>query len=371
MKRIYLDNNGTTGVDPRVLEAILPELSTTPGNPSSIHFFGREAKNRLQKARDTIASFLGVKSQEIFFTSSGTEAINWILRNLFSEEIKGHLISSNVEHACVHNTLLELQKKGAEVSFLPAGLSGAVTPEQVKAAIRPDTKYITLTAVSSETGVKHDVDGIAQIALAAGIPLFIDGVAWLGKELFTLHPGISGIAFSGHKLHAPKGVGFAYVRSSLKLSPLLFGGGQEKGLRSGTENLPGIVGLAKAIELLKEEFPAATERMAQLRDRLEEGLIAKAGAQVNGTGTRICNTSNLFFPGDLGEDLLIALDMAGIAVSYGSACSSGAMEPSRVLLNMGLPPSVAKSSLRFSLSRNTTLEEIDRAIEVISKIVNS
>ncbi|MBS0604026.1 MAG: cysteine desulfurase [Verrucomicrobia bacterium] len=369
--RIYLDNNATTGVDPRVLEAMLPELSSTPNNPSSIHFFGQEAKNRLQRSRDTIASFLGVKPHEIIFTSSGTEAMNLLLRGSFTDSIKGHAITSDVEHSCLNNTLLDLQKRGLDVSFLPAGLFGAITPEQVENAIRPDTRFITLSAVNSETGVKHDLNTIGQIALRANVPLLVDGVAWLGKELFHIHPGISGIAFSGHKIHGPKGIGFAFVRSSLKLSPLLTGGGQEYEIRSGTENLPGIVGVAKAVELLKTELPAATERMALLRDRLEAGLLVKADpVVVNGMGPRICNTCNLSFPKDAGEDLLIALDMAGIAVSHGSACSSGAMEPSRILLNMGVPPEIAKSAIRFSLSRNTTIEEIDRAIEVVSSIAN-
>jgi cysteine desulfurase len=371
MQRIYLDNNATTGVDPRVLEAMLPELSLTPSNPSSIHFFGQEAKNRLQKARESIASFFMVKPQEILFTSSGTEAINLILRGFFPKEISGHAITSNVEHSCVYKTLSDLQTKGLDVAFLPAGLLGAVSPEQVKEAIRPHTRFIALIAANNETGVKHDLDAIGQIALDAGIPLIVDGVALLGKELFTLHPGISAITFSGHKVHGPKGVGCAVVRSTLKLAPFLTGGSQEYALRPGTENLPGIIGLAKAIELLKTELPEAGHRMAKLRDLLEAGLLQKANpVVVNGMGPRICNTTNLSFPGDQGEDLLIALDMAGIAVSHGSACSSGALEPSRVLTNMGLPMQIARSALRFSLSRNTTLAEIERTIETVSEIVN-
>jgi cysteine desulfurase len=348
-KRIFLDNNSTTGVDPRVLEAMLPELSLAPNNPSSIHFFGQEAKNRLQKSRDTIATFLQVKPHEIIFTSSGTEAMNLLLRGMFADKASGHAISSNVEHACTYNTLLDLQKKGLEVSFLPAGLLGAVTPSQIRETIQPNTRFIALSAVNNETGVKHDVDAIGQIALEAAIPLFIDGVAWLGKELFKIHPGISAMAFSGHKIHGPKGSGFAFIRSPLKLNPLLTGGKQEYSLRAGTENLPAIVGLAKAIEILQTELPTATQRMALLRDRLEAGLLIKANPTiVNGMGPRICNTSNVSFPRDLGEDLLIALDMAGIAVSHGSACSSGALEPSRILISMGLPPQIAKSAIRFS-----------------------
>jgi cysteine desulfurase len=369
-KRIYLDNNATTGVDPRVLEEMLPELSLTPGNPSSIHYFGQEARKRLQNSRESIAAFFQVKPHEVIFTSGGTEAMNLMLRGFFADEISIHVITSNVEHSCVYKTLTALQKRGLDVSFLPAGLTGAVSPEQIQNAIRSDTRLIVLSAVNSETGIKIDIDAIGEIALQVGIPFIVDGVAWLGKELFTLHPGISGICFSGHKFHAPKGIGFAIVRSLLKIHPYLTGGQQEYSLRAGTENLPGIIGLAKAIELLKIELPQATDRMAILRDRLEAGLMQRANpVVVNGIGKRICNTCSLSFPDDHGEDLLIALDMAGIAVSHGSACSAGALQPSRVLTNMGIPHQIARSALRFSLSRNTTLEEIDTTIEITANIV--
>ena len=366
MDKIYLDNNSTTGVDPRVLEAMLAELSGEPSNPSSVHFFGRQAKMRLNGARQTIASFLKVKPEEIVFTSSGTEAMNLILGGFFHGKTGGHAISSNVEHSSVYHMLLHFKTQGLDVSFLPAGLYGAVTPQQIREAIRPDTQFISLIAVNNETGVKHDLDAIGQIALEAGIPLFVDGVAWLGKELFSLHPGISAAGFSGHKIHGPKGTGFAFIRDKVKCHPLLIGGPQESSLRAGTENLAGIVGLAKAVELLRMELPAATERMQDLRDRLEAGLANLA--VVNGMGPRICNISNLSFPGHLGEDLLIALDLAGIAVSHGSACSSGALEPSRILTQMGLSPSIAKAGIRFSLSRTTTAEEIERAIEAIAHL---
>jgi cysteine desulfurase len=311
---------------------------------------------------------LKVKPNEILFTSGGTESMNFLLKGARAE---GHIISTNIEHSCVYHTLLELQKQGADVSFLPAGLLGAVSPELIEAAIRPDTRFITLCAVNGETGVKHDIAEIGRIALKHQIPVFVDGVAWLGKELFSIPAGITGIGFSGHKIHAPKGTGFVYLNSSCKLNPLLIGAHQEYGLRAGTENLPGIAGLAKAIELITASLPAATERMACLRDRLEAGLLQKAApAVVNGMGKRICNVSNIAFPQDLGEDLLIALDRAGIAISHGSACASGALEPSRILTQMGLPFSVARSALRFSLSRYTTEEEIDKAISVTAELVS-
>lgn len=369
--RIYLDNNATTGVDPRVLEAMLPELTSIPNNPSSVHFFGQEAKNRLQNCRETIAAYLKVKPHEIVFTSGGTEAMNMLIRGFFPKEVLGHVITSNVEHSCVHNTLKSLQEKGLEVTYLPAGLLGAVTADQVRSAIKVNTRFIVLTAVGNETGIKHDLDAIGKIAHDAGIPLIVDGVSWMGKEPIVIPTGVTAIGFSAHKFHGPKGVGFIFIRSSLKLAPLLIGGDQEYKMRAGTENFPGIVGLAKAVQLLNTELPEATHRMALLRDKLEAGLMQQASpVVVNGMGPRICNTCNLAFPHVQGEDLLIALDMAGIAASHGSACSSGALEPSRILINMGLPAQIARSAIRFSLSRNTTMDEIDRAIEIISKIVN-
>jgi cysteine desulfurase len=368
--RIYLDHNATTGVDPRVLEAMLPELTSLPHNPSAIHFFGQEAKNRLQRSREIIASYLRVKPHEIFFTSGGTESMNLLIRGFFPNEVSGHVITSNIEHSCVDKTLKSLQERGLKVTFLPAGLTGAVSADQVQAAIQPDTRFIILSAVNNETGVKHPLSAIAQIALAANIPFVVDGVAWIGKEPLLIPPGVSAIGFSGHKFHAPQGTGFVFIRSSLKLTPQLTGGEQEYGVRAGTENLPGIIGLAKAVELLHIELPTATQRMALLRDKLEAGLMQKVNpVVVNGIGPRICNTCNLSFPQVQGEDLLIALDMAGIAASHGSACSSGALEPSRVLTNMGLPHQIAQSAIRFSLGRFTTMEEIDQAIEMISEIV--
>lgn len=369
-KRIYLDNNATTGLAPEVLEAMLPEFTSTPNNPSSVHFFGQEAKKRLHNSRETIAAYLKVKPQEILFTSGGTEAMNLLLRGFFSKEVTGHVITSNVEHSCVYKTLKVLQEKGLEVTFLPAGLTGAISADQVKAALKPQTRFITVTAVSNETGIKHDLNAIGQVALEAGIPLIVDGVSWLGKEPLILPRGVSAIGFSAHKFHGPKGVGFAFIRSSAQFAPLLTGGEQEYSMRAGTENLPGIIGLAKAVELLQTKLPEATERMALLRDKLEADLIQKADPVIiNGAGSRICNTTNLSFPHTQGEDLVIALDMAGIAVSHGSACSSGALEPSRVLTNMGLPPQIAKSAVRFSLSRDTTLEEIEQTVEIVAEVV--
>jgi cysteine desulfurase len=367
MKRIYLDNNATTGVDPEVLQAMLADLTTTPANPSSIHYFGQEARNRITKARQTIADFLKVKSNEIIFTSGGTESLNMVIKGI----PKGHIITSNIEHSALFNTIDSLREKGYDSTYLPTGLTGHVNPEDVKASIHENTKLIALGAVNTETGVKNDIVAIAKIAQEANIPFLVDAVGLLGKEQFIIPEGVSAMAFSGHKFHAPKGIGFLFIRSSLKLSPLFLGGDQEFSRRAGTENLSGILGIAKAVELLKEELPTATTRMEKLRDHFEQSLQKKIpNLVINGSGLRICNTSNLAFPGVDGETLLIQLDLAGIAASHGSACSSGALEPSRVLLNMGIPKKIASSSLRFSLSRWTTQEDIEEAIKIISTIIS-
>lgn len=372
--RIYLDNNATTAIDARVLESMLTELSYIPSNPSASHYFGQTAKQRLNGARETIASFLRVKPHEIIFTSGGTESMNMLIRGALHDDLSGHILSTNVEHSSVYNTLLRLTRipnSHIDVSFLPAGLWGAVHPDAFQAALRKNTRLIVLSAVNSETGVKHDIEAIADIAYKAHIPLIIDGVALLGKELFILPQGVSAMGFSSHKFHGPKGTGFSFIRSSFKIDPLLLGGDQEFGMRAGTENLAGIIGMAKAIELLQTELPSATHRMAFLRDRLESGLLVRTNPViVNGMGPRIANTCNLAFPDASGEDLLIALDMAGIAVSHGSACTSGALEPSRILTNMGIPYPIARSAIRFSLSRNTTEDEIDACIEHVSNIVS-
>ncbi|HSX12785.1 MAG TPA: cysteine desulfurase family protein [Rhabdochlamydiaceae bacterium] len=364
MKRIYLDNNATTALDKRVLEAMLAELEKEPANPSSVHSFGREAKNRLQAARRTIADYLQVKPSELFFFSSGSEALNTLLRS-FS---RGHIITSDIEHSAVHKTVQLLEKRAVSATYLSTGLWGAVQPEQVRKAIRPETQLIILSAVNSETGVKNPIEEIASIAKEASIPFIVDAVSLLGKEPFKIADGVSAIVFSAHKFHGPKGVGLAWIHPRFKWEPLITGGDQELSKRAGTENLWAIIGCAKAIALLNQELPEAAQRMQQLRDRFENKLQEQLPhVQINGQGPRVVNTSNLSFLGIDGEDLLIKLDLNGLAASHGSACSSGALEPSRVLRNMGLSKEEAGSAIRFSLSRMTTEEEIDQAIDLIVK----
>lgn len=368
--RIYLDNNATTALSQPVKESMIQALNTF-GNPSSVHSFGQEAKALLVKARDTVATGLKVRPQEIIFTSSGSESMNMLLRGFFGPHPSGHIITSSIEHAACYNTVKALELSGCSVTYLSPGLYGAPRVEQVVAAITASTKLITLMAVNNETGVMTDIDAIAKVAKAHDIPFIVDGVQLLGKELFTIPEGVSAMAFSGHKIHAPKGVGIAFARRNFKLTPYLTGGNQELGRRAGTEDTAAICGLGRAFEDLSEVMPASCAQMRLLRDQLEGELLKLGNVVVNGEGPRICNTTNLAFLGVEGELLLMQLDREGIAVSHGSACTTGALEPSRILLNMGIKRSQAASSIRFSLSRYTTQEEIERVIDTTTKCVKS
>lgn len=368
MRRIYLDNNATTGLDPLVLEAMLPALSETPLNPSSVHFFGQRAKDLLTQARESIARSLKVRAHEIIFTSGGTEAINMLIKGISSTSTPGHCITTEIEHASVYLAMKNLEQSGWKVTYLPVDRSGAIEPSQLENAIQATTRFIVLSAANSETGVKAPLQEISSISERHGIPLLIDGVALIGKETFLIPSGVSAIAFSAHKFHGPKGIGFAVVRPHIKLSPLLVGGHQEYAKRAGTENLAGILGCAKAVALLDHYLPEATERMRQLRDYFESELQRRAGVVVNGSKERVANTCNVTFPLIDGETLLLSLDMHGIAASHGSACSAGALEPSRVLLSMGLTYPEARNSIRFSLSRWTTKDDIEYTLDVIDQL---
>lgn len=355
--KIYLDNNATTAADPAVIEAMVEVYRLGPSNPSSIHSWGQEARSMLTAARREIAEHLGVKPRELVFTSSGTEALNMLVR----PDNHRHIITSNLEHAAVFNILNDRDN----VTALAPGEQGAVTAEALRDAIRPDTDLIVLMAVNNETGAKTDLDAIAAIAHDAGIPLVVDGVAWVGKEPIAIPSGVSAMAFSAHKFHGPRGIGGTYISRSFNVDPLIIGGGQEQGRRSGTEDLPAIVAMAKAFSLLPEQ-----EMVTTLRDRLEQNLIDSIpDIAINGTGPRIGNTTNIAFGGVDGESLLMTLDMEGIAASHGAACASGALEPSRVLRNMHYDAARAGSSIRFSLSRNNTQAEVDRAADIIGNVV--
>lgn len=344
---------------------MLLDLDGGPLNPSSVHTFGQKAKQLLARAREKIAHHLDVDSNEIIFTSGGTESMNLLIRGSLKEP-RSHIISSPIEHASVHLTLEELQKNGAKVTYLPIDQKGAPRPSDLEKAITEKTTLIVLSAANGETGVKLDLEACAKIAQSRNVPLIIDGVALLGKEPFPFYEGISGVGFSAHKLHGPKGIGCAIIRGSHQINAELHGGGQENHIRSGTENLSGILGFAKAIELAYTK----ENQMKELRDYFEASLKkALPGVHINGTGPRLPNTSNLYFENVDGESLSIALDMEKIAVSQGSACSSGALEPSRVLLAMGHPQLRAKNSLRFSLSRLTTKDELNITLSTLESLI--
>lgn len=351
---IYFDNNATTPLSPEVLTAFQEALAHF-GNPSSTHSFGQTANNLITKARRTIASFLHCDPHEIYFNSGATEGLNFLIKGFTKP---GHVITSSIEHPCVHAQF----EKHPNATHLSPKEDGVLTVQQVADSIRPDTTLICLMAANNETGVINEWVEIAHLAEKHAIPFIVDGVALLGKAPFTIPKGVTGMAFSGHKIHAPKGVGFTFLRKGSKIAPLIIGGGQERSLRGGTENVPAIWALAKAMELLNIDSSLRDYFELKLRENLPDVLI-------NGLGPRVSNVSNVSFPGADGESLLRNLDLNGIAVSHGSACSSGALEPSRVLLNMRLPPSRVRSSVRFSFSRYNTQQEVDSALTLLTSLL--
>jgi cysteine desulfurase len=326
---MYFDNNATALSDPRITHALMQALEKPIGNPSSHHAYGQASKAILSEARRQIASYLNCKQSQIIFTSGGSEGALLSIRGIVKNPASAHIISSEIEHACVYETLQQLHNEGAKVTYLPVGLSGSVDPKDLIAAITPSTTAIVLMAANNETGVKQDIAAFSAIAEQNRIPLIVDGVSLLGKDKVVIPSGVSAMFFSGHKIHALQGVGFLYLKNGTHIKPQITGGSQEFGIRGGTENMMGIISLSKAIHILKEEGESGIQHMTALRDHLENTLLKLPHVKINGTGPRICNTTNLSFGDEDGETLLIALDQAGIAVSLGSACSSGAIEPSR------------------------------------------
>lgn len=367
MTTIYLDNNSTTALDSRVFKAMLEDLNGPPANPSSVHTLGQRARGLLYQARKKTADFFGAAPEEVIFTSGGTESIHLMLHSLPK---KGHLITTALEHSSVYKTVQSLEAEGWKVDYLPCGMWGAPLVEQIESAICENTQALVFSASNGETGVKIDLEAIAKLAEKHQIPLLIDAVAFIGKEPFSMYPGISAVCLSGHKFHAPKGVGALIARSSFKIKPKLLGGAQERQRRAGSENLTGILGLGEAFGYLKEEQTAIAEKLLALRSDLESQLQSRIpDVQINGEGPRISNVVNASFLRAEGEALLVHLDMAGVAVSHGSACSSGALEPSRVLVQMGMPRKRACSSIRISLGKFNTKEEIDRFVSILEPLV--
>jgi cysteine desulfurase len=379
MRRVYLDNNATTPVLPEVLEAMRPYFGEHFGNASSIHHHGQETRAAVERARESVAALLGCRASEVVFTSGGTEGDNLAIFGL--AQSGDHVIASTIEHHAVLNSCKRLAKypepTGCEVTYIPVDGRGLVDPADVKRAIRPNTKLITIMFANNETGVVQPVAEIGKIAAEADIYFHTDAVQAAGKIPIDVNKvGCDLLTISGHKLHGPQGVGALYVRKGTQLEPMLHGGSHERSRRAGTENVPGIVGLGKAAELAVAGFERGDDlrmddqKMAAARDRLERELLEIEATGLNGEGApRVPNTTNIYFDGIEGEALVIALDLKGLAVSTGAACSSGAIEPSHVLTAMGLRHDRARASIRFSLGKQNTLEDVDFALGLIPETV--
>jgi cysteine desulfurase len=374
MHRVYLDNNATTPVLPEVVEAMQPYFGEHFGNASSIHHHGQETRAAVERARETVAALVGGRASEIVFTSGGTEGDNLAIFGVAGSG--GHVITSTIEHHAVLNACKHLaeyrQTTGCEVTYIPVDGRGLVDPSDVKRALRPNTKLITIMFANNETGVVQAVAEIGKIAAEADVYFHTDAVQAAGKIAIDVNQiGCDLLTISGHKLHGPQGVGALYVRKGTELEPMLYGGSHERSRRAGTENVPGIVGLGKAAELATAGLDRGDDRrMAAARDRLERELLKIEATGLNGEDApRVPNTTNVYFDGIEGEALVIALDLKGLAVSTGAACSSGAIEPSHVLTAMGLRPDRAKASIRLSLGKQNTPGDVDFALGLIPETV--
>jgi cysteine desulfurase len=371
MRRIYLDNNATTPVLPEVLEAMRPYFGEHFGNASSIHHHGQETRAAIEQARDSVASLLGCRSREIVFTSGGTESDNLAIAGLASAG--DHIITSSIEHHAVLQACKHAEEIGCQVTCVPVDGRGLVNPDDVRRALRPNTKLISIMMANNETGALQPVEEIGKIAQEADVFFHVDAVQAAAKVSIDVNRfACDAASISGHKMHAPQGVGALYVRKGAPLRPLFYGGRHERSRRAGTENVPGIVALGKASALAMWSFERGEDKkMSALRDRLEQGILAQAEeAGVNGEGApRVPNTSNIYFDHIEGEAMVISLDLNGLAVSTGAACSSGAIEPSHVLMAMGLPADRARSSVRFSLGKQNTAEDIDLALALVPEAV--
>ncbi len=371
MHRIYLDNNSTTPVLPEVFEAMRPYFTDQFGNASSIHHHGQHTRAAVEDARESVAQMLGCRASEIIFTSGGTEADNLAIAGLV--DAGDHIITSSIEHHAVLLACKHLEETGCEVTVLPVDGRSLVDPDDVRRALRPNTKLISVMMANNETGVLQPVEEIGKIAAEAGVYFHTDAVQAAAKVAIGVNRiGCHALSISGHKIHAPQGVGALYVRKGTRLQPLFYGGRHERSRRAGTENVPGIVGLGKAAQIAKAALDRSDdEKMAAMRDRLQQGILTQVEeAGINGGGApRVPNTTNLHFDHIDGEAMVIALDLKGLAVSTGAACSSGAIEPSHVLLAMGLRNDQARASIRFSLGKQTVDDDIDFALALVPETV--
>ena len=371
---IYLDNAATTAVRPEVLDTMLPYFSKAYGNPSSIHTIGREAKIAVENARRQVAAAIGAQPQEIYFTGCGSESDNWAIRGIADVAKGKHIITSAIEHHAVLHTTAYLEKKGYNVTYLPVDEYGRVSPQDVKDAITDETILITIMMANNEIGTIQPIAEIAEIAKAAGVPFHTDAVQAVGAIPVDVKAlNVDMLSLSGHKFNGPKGIGALYIRKGLRISPFIFGGAQERKMRAGTENLASIVGLGKAIELATAEMDEHARHLTKLRDKLIDGVFQSVpNVRLNGHPTdRLPNNFNMCFRYIEGESLLMRLDLAGIEGSSGSACTSGSLDPSHVLLAIGLEHEIAHGSLRLTLGLDTTEEDIDYVLQELPKIVQT
>ena len=371
---IYADNAATTKVSEPVLEAMLPYFTEEYGNASSIYALGRNAKKALETARESIAASIGAQPSEIYFTSCGSESDNWAIRSVCERlAAKGqkHIVTSVFEHHAVLHTCQALEKLGFEVTYLPVYENGIVKTEDVRNAISEDTALVTIMYANNEIGTIQPIEEIAAICREKNVIFHTDAVQAVGHVKIDVHAqGIDMLSISGHKIHAQKGIGALYVRKGIPMTNLIFGGAQERNRRAGTENIPAIMGLAKAMELANTDIEERAEKTSRLRDRLIDGLLKLPRTRLNGDRVkRLPGTVNVSIEGIEGESLLLMLDMNGICASSGSACTSGSLDPSHVLLSLGLKHEVAHGSLRLSINEETTDEDVDYILEVVPKVV--
>jgi len=367
-RSVYIDHNASTPVHPEVLQAMLPYFSERFGNPSSVHGFGREAREGLETAREQIAGFLRVSKDEIVFTSGGTESDNLGIKGIAAARRSGHIVTSQIEHHAVLRTCEMLETQGFTVTYLPVDEYGMVRPEDLERAIRPDTILVSLMHANSEVGTLQPMSDIGRMTRGHGVPLHVDAVQTFGKVPIDVDAfGIDLLSFSGHKIYGPKGVAGLYIRKGTKMAAVQHGGEHERRRRAGTAHVAGLVGFGKAVEVRGREMAGEAVRLTGLRDRLWEGIRARVDeVRLNGHPTlRLPGTCNMCFRNVESESIVLGLDLKGIATSAGSACTSGSVEPSYVLVAMGLPLDWAMGSVRCSLGRSTTTEDIDYVVDSV------
>jgi len=370
-RRVYLDHNASTPVHPEVLEAMLPYFTDRFGNPSSIHGFGRDARDGVESARERVASFLRVGKEEIVFTSGGTESDNVAVKGIAAARGRGHIVTSAVEHHAVLRSVQALEKAGFEATYVPVDGQGMVDPDDVRRALRPDTIVVSIMHANSEVGTIQPVGAIGRLTRERDIPFHVDAVQTFGKLPLDLDAlGIDLLSFSSHKIYGPKGIAGLYIRKGTKMASVQHGGEHERRRRAGTENVPGIIGLGKAVEVRARDMAAEEPRVRALRDRLWAGLERRVPEmRLNGHPTeRLPGTCNVCFRHIESESIVLGLDLKGIAVSAGSACTSGSIEPSHVLVAMGVPLDWAMGTVRCSVGRTTTAEDIDYVLDCVEPL---